>query len=592
MNRPFHIWLVFAACAFVLVGATTWMTATALRLEQAQADAQRAAEFEEKVRLALWRMDSLLTPIIVEETARPASHYQAAPLLNYLPAHAYLYFELNPRGEVRSPNVPASKLAGARASSPTQAMDVATVRLAQLKLLLAAPGGASGFADNRDLFSNVVAGAAGNVAAQTSTNALPAGDTPGQVLFGNYNPAQVREQNQLVQSLRNSAEYQARANVFQQAQAGRSASASEPTPAAPEIFRGAPGEGPMIPVWLGPALVLARQVRAVDGDSIQGVWLNWIGLHDRLVESVRDLFPRAELRAASASGPAGRRLAALPVEFVPGPTTDRGVPSWSSARLTLAFAWACMFLAVVAVAVLLFGAVSLSERRGAFVSAVTHELRTPLTTFKMYSEMLADDMVRDETKRKHYLQTLCSEANRLTHLVENVLAYARLERGSARRRVERVTLGELIDRTRARLEQRAEQAEMQLVVEADERARATVVQVDVAAVEQILFNLVDNACKYAAPSATERIIHLEAHPDARFAMLRVRDHGRGISDDGARRLFQPFGKSADDAAHTAPGIGLGLALCRRLSRSLGGDLRFNRTVNPGACFELLLPRHP
>src|SRR5438093_2650051 len=105
----------------------------------------------------------------------------------------------------------------------------------------------------------------------------------------------------------------------------------------------------------------------------------------------------------------------------------------------------------------------------------------------------------------------------------------------------------------------------------------------------ILFSLVDNACKYAAPTASEKLIHLEALPDGKFAMLRVRDHGQGISAEGARRLFQPFSKSAHEAAHTAPGVGLGLALCRRLSRSMGGDLRLEALVKGGACFVLTLP---
>jgi signal transduction histidine kinase len=248
-----------------------------------------------------------------------------------------------------------------------------------------------------------------------------------------------------------------------------------------------------------------------------------------------------------------------------------------------------MMLAGLAVAGLLHGTISLSERRGAFVSAVTHELRTPLTTFKMYSEMLAAGMVTDEEKRAGYLNTLCSEANRLSHLVENVLAYARLERGSARSRVERLTLGELVGRVKPRLVERAERAGMTIETNGDPVALSAAVQVDVSAVEQILFNLVDNACKYAAPNSIEKIIHLETLPDGKFAMLRVRDHGQGISPEGAKRLFQPFSKSAHEAAHTAPGVGLGLALCRRLSRSMGGDLCLDKLVKDGACFVLRLP---
>ncbi|MBI4658636.1 MAG: HAMP domain-containing histidine kinase [Verrucomicrobia bacterium] len=262
---------------------------------------------------------------------------------------------------------------------------------------------------------------------------------------------------------------------------------------------------------------------------------------------------------------------------------------WSPVRLSLAIAWTCVVLAGLAAAALLHGTVSLSERRAAFVSAVTHELRTPLTTFKMYSEMLAERMVADPEKRKHYLDTLCSEANRLSHLVENVLAYARLERGSARRHVEEVTLSRLVERVKDRLEQRAAQAGMKPVIDAAEETLKTVVHVDVSAVEQILFNLVDNACKYAAPTARERLIHLEALPEGPLAMLRVRDHGQGISAEGAKRLFRPFSKSAHEAANTAPGVGLGLALSRRLSRSMGGDLRWDALVKNGACFVLTLP---
>ena len=80
----------------------------------------------------------------------------------------------------------------------------------------------------------------------------------------------------------------------------------------------------------------------------------------------------------------------------------------------------------------------------AFVSAVTHELRTPLTTFRLYSEMLASGMVQDETQKKNYLGTLEAEAGRLSHLVENVLAYARIERGSARAQVESVSIGDVL----------------------------------------------------------------------------------------------------------------------------------------------------
>ena len=117
------------------------------------------------------------------------------------------------------------------------------------------------------------------------------------------------------------------------------------------------------------------------------------------------------------------------------------------------------------------------------------------------------------------------------------------------------------------------------------------VRAHVSAVEQILFNLVDNACKYAA-SASDRRIVLETARSRDRALLKVRDYGPGIARADARRLFRPFSKSARDAANTAPGIGLGLALSRRLARRMGGDLRLDETVTTGACFVLSLPIAP
>jgi signal transduction histidine kinase len=171
--------------------------------------------------------------------------------------------------------------------------------------------------------------------------------------------------------------------------------------------------------------------------------------------------------------------------------------------------------------------------------------------------------------------------------VENVLSYARLEQGSATNRIETVTLRDLLGKVGGRLSQRAEKANMKLLVEGEESDFAVSVRTDTSAVEQILFNLVENACKYAS-SASDRSIHLWVSCERKFAFLRVRDHGPGISKTDAKHLFQPFRKPRGGASGSAQGVGLGLALSRRLARQLGGDLRLDRSVRDGACFILSL----
>ena len=95
----------------------------------------------------------------------------------------------------------------------------------------------------------------------------------------------------------------------------------------------------------------------------------------------------------------------LPIRFLPGPLEIPVPPFWSPLKLSPATAWGCVLLASAAVAMVLRGMMLLSGRRAAFVSAVTDEPRTPLATFKLYSGMLADGLVKDPAKRQSYLES-------------------------------------------------------------------------------------------------------------------------------------------------------------------------------------------
>ena len=193
----------------------------------------------------------------------------------------------------------------------------------------------------------------------------------------------------------------------------------------------------MTSVWLGPGasgLALIRRVRLNGTEAIQGCILDWPRVRQWLLGEVKDLLPSAQLepRTAPARGEE-YLLASLPLRLIPGALAN---PPEGSAQFLpgLAAAWGGILLAISAMVALFVGTLALSERRATFVSAVTHELRTPLTTFRMYTEMLAKGMVSNE-KQRDYLDTLHREANRLGHLVENVLAYARLQRGRKTRKL-------------------------------------------------------------------------------------------------------------------------------------------------------------
>jgi signal transduction histidine kinase len=110
--------------------------------------------------------------------------------------------------------------------------------------------------------------------------------------------------------------------------------------------------------------------------------------------------------------------------------------------------------------------------------------------------------------------------------------------------------------------------------------------VDPEAVGQILFNLVDNACKYAASG---RAIDLRVTQGNGQVRLAVCDRGPGIDPQQARAVFHAFDRGSRRTGDSTPGVGLGLALARGLARKLGGDLTLDGSYRDGACFRLTLP---
>jgi signal transduction histidine kinase len=245
---------------------------------------------------------------------------------------------------------------------------------------------------------------------------------------------------------------------------------------------------------------------------------------------------------------------------------------------------------MVAVGATLRKSIDLGERRRRFVSAVTHELRTPLTTFQMYTEMLADGVVRTEEQRLVYLRTLKEESRRLSAMVANVLAHAQLEERRGPRHLESLTLESLIERVRPPLERAAASSGMTLDI-GTAGSSAEALTVDPDAIGQILANLVDNAAKYARGGEPATISLLASARDGSL-VLTVRDHGPGVPGEQARAIFAPFERGGRDSADPIPGVGLGLALSRGLARDMGGDLTLDAASGCGASFRLVLPARP
>jgi signal transduction histidine kinase len=601
--------------SLALVGAAmAWLSRLALKLDAESKAAQRQAAFEENVRLALWRMDSVLTGLISMANARPYDSYQS--LIRALPnsanAPSQVYFQFDPNGRLILP------VAAKKQSAQLDELRRKVTRSALLKSIQYTTNIQTVQKYSSTDAVKSVATSSNNTAASISTPASQIKKTVDSISTANTPSRLTTRANVDVQKIMNANEQIARqlvnlnasniildnqmpyqSQIKPESQIPSAVVDQKPMasakPADADKFIRTTQQNTnlelMNPIWLDKDLFLVRRVSVGKQEFIQGCWLDWAGIRSMLLKLVEDLLPKANLAPflqASAAGQT-RLLAAIPVLLIPGPIPEEPQNGWSILHMSLGIAWMGVLLATFAVAMVLRRTLELNQRRGAFVSAVTHELRTPLTTFRLYTEMLNEGMVTDGAKQKKYFATLHGEAERLSHLVENVLMYAQLEnnRGGAER-IENVRLADLKERIAPSLSDRAVQSGMELIIEMEDAAGNALVRADISAVERILFNLVDNAGKYGRADQNSGVLMSIELINGRAA-LSVRDHGSGIPPHMQKKLFMPFSKSASEAANSAPGVGLGLSISRGLARQMHGDLVLDKGIADGARFVLTLP---
>lgn len=607
-NRSWVIWSILLLCAAIIFGTMAWMSRGVIRSEQDRVHAQAQAQVSERVGLALSRMDTIGAALLVVENQRPPLHYEAffspddvftaqatgirknevlraSPLLIEGGGLIKLHFEIRPDGTLRSPQVPSIAQSGF-----VDQFELDSELLAengrvfnQLLILL-------GKDSPEAIPSLCMACHTTETWNRPSEGALAIGNSWVETNWGLV-PQNSTDQTSYTNALQTTEQGKRSEVVSKEIQKASSRSSKSIKTQAnnilPEVREELASLTPFQPVWVAGELFLARQVRGSRSVKHQVVWLD----HEKLAAELREQIPTelgdALLLAVMERNDDPMNLVTLPWRLETPVLTVPPLSPGSPIYQTLLLGWVAALISLIALIFLLRGVLRLSERRAAFVSSVTHELRTPLTTFRLYSEMLAEGMVTDEVKKQEYLRTMLSESERLNHLVENVLSYARIERGNARSNVETLAVDDLVERIRPVLQRRVDQEGAALSISlADDLGKVTS---DVTAIEQILFNLIDNACKYGLSENGGSRISLRASRSKSGLTFEVSDEGQGIAPLERKRLFRAFHKSAQEAAHSKPGVGLGLALCRRLARALGGELRLAKEGGKGASFLLTLP---
>jgi two-component system phosphate regulon sensor histidine kinase PhoR len=228
---------------------------------------------------------------------------------------------------------------------------------------------------------------------------------------------------------------------------------------------------------------------------------------------------------------------------------------------------------------------SLESVRREFVANVSHELRTPLSIITGYLETLIDGGEDPETKDR-FLRIMHKHAQRLNLLIEDLLVLSQLESSKLGLHLEEVSLREAADRVRERLSSRIEGTGAS--VQIDMPSDLPSIEADPLRIEQVLFNLVDNALKYrVAKSGLE--VTISARISGGDVTIEVRDNGPGIPLSDQPHIFERFYRVHKDRSRDAGGTGLGLSIVKHTVLAHGGSVLVESRPGNGSVFTVRLP---
>ena len=224
------------------------------------------------------------------------------------------------------------------------------------------------------------------------------------------------------------------------------------------------------------------------------------------------------------------------------------------------------------------------EMRREFVANVSHELRTPLSIFRGYLETLLDDPHQPPGELLRILEIMERHSDRLNALVEDVLSLARLESPGAELELSEVDLPELLHSIMRDWEKRF--AAKQLKSHLNFPGNLPLLQADENRLQEVIYNLLDNAVKYSQPGAT---VFLRAEIEGDRVRISVADEGVGIPQADLPRIFERFYRADKARSRELGGTGLGLSIVKHIVQLHGGTVEAQSEPGKGTKISVLLP---
>ncbi len=227
----------------------------------------------------------------------------------------------------------------------------------------------------------------------------------------------------------------------------------------------------------------------------------------------------------------------------------------------------------------------LRQRQNEFISHVSHELKTPLNVLSMYSESLLREGADDEAYRTEAVNVIHDEVERLSTLINNLLAINQYELGGVVAQRKHVRMHEFLeDAFQNVIQSRGDKG---LEFECDIPREMSMVYIDKDLFRIAVNNLLTNAIKYSRPGGK---VGLEASEDDDTIVITVSDEGYGIAEADQKQIFSKFFRSTDDNIRQQTGHGLGLSLARQIVQMHHGDLSCQSELGKGSQFTIRLEK--
>jgi signal transduction histidine kinase/tetratricopeptide (TPR) repeat protein len=226
----------------------------------------------------------------------------------------------------------------------------------------------------------------------------------------------------------------------------------------------------------------------------------------------------------------------------------------------------------------------ISRMKSEFVSNVSHELKTPLALIRMFGETLDSGIVTDEKDRRKFYSIIRKESERLTHLINNVLDFSRMDAGVKEYNIQETDLIEVV---RSSLEAYKFQiSDSGFKIESELPDESVILRIDKDAISQVLLNLLNNAIKY---SDEKKYILVKVRKDPISALISVTDHGVGIPKEELKKIFDKFYRVSTARTKETRGSGLGLTLAKHIVEAHGGTIEVESEVGKGSRFTVRIP---